>query len=151
MIAVDTNILVYAHREELPRHERAAAWVRRLAESPRPWGLPVFCLGEFVRVVTHRAVFDPPSTIAEATDALAGFLESPSVRLLSPGAAWWELLREALTEADARGNLAFDAQIVAVCREHGVVRLLTDDRDFGRFADLQAVALDDPLPEAAAT
>jgi len=32
------------------------------------------------------------------------------------------------------GNLAFDAQIVALCRECRVRALLTEDRDFGRFA-----------------
>lgn len=45
MIAVDTNILVYAHREEVPEHMNALAWLTRLAEDPLPWGLPVFCLG----------------------------------------------------------------------------------------------------------
>ena len=33
----------------------------------------------------------------------------------------------------ARGNLVFDAQIVALCREHGISTILTNDRDFRRF------------------
>ena len=43
------------------------------------------------------------------------------------------LFAEAVREADAIGNLVFDAQIVALCRESGVSRLLTEDRDFDRF------------------
>lgn len=97
--------------------------------------MPVFCLGEFVRIVTHRKLFHPPSTVAEATATLEGLLASPSLTVLSPGARYWPLFREALREARAVGNLAFDAQIVALCREHGVRALLTEDRDFRRFAD----------------
>jgi uncharacterized protein len=135
VIAVDTNILVYAHREELPQHRRAEARLRELAEGDARWGLPVFCLSEFVRVVTHPAVFQPASTVSEATAVLERLLASPSVEVLSPGERYWALLRDALHEARATGNLAFDAQIVAVCRESGVRTLLTEDRDFRRFAD----------------
>jgi predicted nucleic acid-binding protein len=128
VIAVDTNILVYEHL-------RALARLRALAEGEARWAIPVFCLGEFVRVVTHAAVFQPPSTLDEAVGALDALLESPSLLVLSPGERYWPLLREALSEAHAAGNLAFDAQIVAVCRESGVRTLLTEDRDFRRFSD----------------
>ena len=59
MIAVDTNVMVYAHREQLPQHERALEWLTYLAEGRVPWAIPVFCIGEFVRVTTHPRVFDP--------------------------------------------------------------------------------------------
>jgi predicted nucleic acid-binding protein len=35
----------------------------------------------------------------------------------------------------------FDAEIAAVCREHGVERILTEDRDFSRFVFLHIVTL----------
>ncbi len=145
MIAVDTNILVFAHREETPQHPRARAWLFHLAESPAPWAIPVFSLAEFVRVVTHPRVFDPPSSIAQALGALDSLLESPSVRVLLPGDRFWCVLRDCLSHADARGNLAFDAQIAAACREHGVDRLLSEDRDFARFAHLELVSLSSAL------
>ena len=133
MIAVDTNILVYAHREELPQHSDARARVTGLAESDTPWGIPVFCIGEFVRVITHPKLFDPPYTSDEACEAVDRLLESPSLRILFPGAGYVSLFREAVREANAIGNLVFDAQIVAVCRESGVSSLITEDRDFARF------------------
>jgi toxin-antitoxin system PIN domain toxin len=141
MIAVDTNVLVHAHRAESSRHDRARLWLRHLAEGAAPWGIPVFCIGEFVRIATHRRVFDPPSTIAQAIDAIDSLLESPSVRLLAPSGAHWPLLRAAIVAGETAGNLVFDAQIAAVCREHGVDRLLTEDRDFDRFAFLEVVTL----------
>jgi toxin-antitoxin system PIN domain toxin len=146
MIAVDTNILVHAHRQELSGHERALEWLRRLAEGPEPWGIPVFCLGEFVRVVTHRRLFNPPSSLGEAIGALEGLLESSSIQVLIPGDRFPELFHTCLREADARGNLAFDAQIAALCRERGVDRILTMDRDFQRFPGLQILGPDAPPP-----
>lgn len=140
MIAVDTNILVTAHRGSLPGHERALAWIRHLAEGRVPWGLPVFCVGEFVRVSTHPRVLDPPSTLSQAVGTLESLLESPTARVLSPGPRYPELFFETLRTGDARGNLAFDAQIAAVCLEHGADRLLTLDRDFDRFPGLEIIS-----------
>lgn len=142
MRAVDTNVLVAAHRAGLPRHEKARAWIRHLAEGSQPWGLPVFALGEFVRVVTHPRVFDPPSTLDQALSAIDALLASPTARVLSPGRRYPELFAAACRAADARGNLAFDAQIAAVCVEHGASRLLTLDRDFARFPHIEIVPFD---------
>lgn len=142
MIAVDTNILVYAHRAELPRHRAACSRVVELAESPARWAVPVFCLSEFIRVVTHPKLFSPPHSAGEACEATARLLASPSVTVLLPGSGYPKLLAEAIREGNAVGNLAFDAQIVALCREHGVSRLLTEDRDFDRFRDLRTERLE---------
>jgi len=142
VIAVDTNILVYAHRTGAPKHERARQWLVSLAEGDVPWGLPVFALGEFVRVTTHRAIFSPPSTIEQAAAALENLLESPSIRLLNPGPDYPRHLLHLIRSAAATGNLAFDAQMAALCREHGVDRLLTEDRDFARFPELRLISLE---------
>jgi toxin-antitoxin system PIN domain toxin len=142
VIAVDTNILVYAHRAELAKHEAAAAKLVALAEGPAAWAVPVFCLGEFLRVVTHPRLFDPPFTAPEACRALKRVLDSPSLDVLSPGPSFPELLVQALRESDAVGNLVFDAQIVALCRESGVSVLLTEDRDFDRFPAFATARLD---------
>ena len=142
MIAVDTNVLVMAHRAGTPRHDRAELWVRRLSEGVSPWAIPLFCLAEFVRIVTHRGVFDPPSTLSQALDAVDALLESPMARLLVPSAGHWPLLRASIAASEATGNLVFDAQIAALCREHGVERILTEDRDFSRFPFLIVVRLD---------
>jgi toxin-antitoxin system PIN domain toxin len=133
MIAVDTNILVYAHREEFPLHEPALNRLVQLAEGPDAWALPVFCVGEFLRVVTHPRLFNPPSALSEATEAVEELLGSPGLVVLNPGERFFPLVFEAAQTADARGNLLYDAQIVALCREHGVRDLLSEDRDFKRF------------------
>jgi uncharacterized protein len=134
LIAVDTNVLIYAHRSETERHVEALRRLRVLAEGDSPWGLPVFCIAEFVRVVTHLRVFTPPTELRTALDFVDRLLESPSSRLLLPGQTYVSTFRSICEAAEVRGNLAFDAQIVASCIEHGVRELITADRDFARFA-----------------
>jgi len=133
VIALDTNILIYAHRSEMPQHGLALTQLKGIVEGNLPWALPLFCIGEFVRVVTHPRVFSPPTSLEMALDFLERLLESPSARLLAPGDTFMSAFAEACRQAAVRGNLAFDAQVVAVCREHGVTEILTEDRDFARF------------------
>lgn len=133
MIAVDTNVLVHAHRRKSPKHDGASRRLIALAEGAGPWGIPVFCLGEFLRVVTNPRILDPLGA-DRACEAMQRLLASPSVELLLPGPHYPRLLAEAVREVDAVGNLVFDAQIVALCREAGVRTLLTEDRDFDRFS-----------------
>jgi uncharacterized protein len=141
VIAIDTNILIYAHRAETAAHAPALARVRELAEGSTPWALPVFCLAELVRVVTHLRVFTPPSTLAQALDFIDGILASPSASLLLPTPAFPAFFRGACEQASVRGNLAFDAQIVALCLEHGIDAIVTADRDFARFAGVRVIPL----------
>ena len=93
-------------------------------------------------MVTHPRVFGPPSAIDVALAFVDALLESPSVRLLAPSGRFWSVLRESLLDAGAIGNLVFDAQIAAVCLEHGATTILTEDRDFRRFTGLTLQGLD---------
>ena len=142
MIAVDTNILIYAHRGETEFHDSATAQLITLAEGMERWALPVFCVTEFMRVVTHRRVFSPPSTLAQAATFIKGITAAPNCEILQPGAEFLDRLLAAAFEADAHGNLMFDSQIVALCREHGIDTVLTNDRDFELFEALHVRRLD---------
>jgi len=133
VIALDTNILVYARRRETAHYKAARDLVTRLAEGSEPWALPWPCLYEFVRVVTHPRVFDPPSKLDTVLEDLESLLLSPSLVLLSEGPAHSSHFRRMLEDGDASGNLAHDAHIAALVIEHGVEELLTTDRDFARF------------------
>ena len=62
MIAVDTNLLVYAHRGGLPEHRAARAALEQVAASSSGWGIPQTCTAEFWSIVTHPASTGRPST-----------------------------------------------------------------------------------------
>lgn len=141
MIAVDTNVLIHAHRAEMPKHAQALQRLADFAQGNTVWGIPVFCMGEFLRVVTHPRLFRPPSSLEEALQALEGLLKASNVRVLSPGPRYPQLLAESIRSGQATGNLVFDAQIAALCCEHAVEGLLTLDRDFSLFPEVRTLNL----------
>jgi uncharacterized protein len=136
LIAVDTNILVYAHREEAPFHETASERLRELAEGSALWAIPWPCLHEFLAIVTHPRIFSPPTPVARALDQVAAWLESPTLALLAEAGSHWEQLRAVLEASRVVGPQVHDARIAALCIEHGVRELWSADRDFGRFRGL---------------
>jgi toxin-antitoxin system PIN domain toxin len=138
VIAIDTNILIYAHRSGFPEHRAARNLLTSLSEGSELWGLPIFCLAEFLRVVTHPAILKPPSGLTSARRSLEALLDSPSVRVLLPGDRFPEMLLQTAADAKATGNLVFDAQIVALCRENGVDTIWSNDRDLLRFRGMKA-------------
>ncbi len=133
MIAVDTNLLVYAHRRDAPFHDVAFSHLRDLAQSGSPWAIPWPCVHEFYGVVTHPRVFKPPSTVEQACTQLEAWFASPSLVLLQEGASHWPELRMLLVSARVTGSLVHDARVAAICLEHGVRELWSADRDFNRF------------------
>lgn len=137
MIAVDTNVLVYAHHSLAPQHEEADEALRELAEGPAAWAIPVFVIGEFLRVVTHpRGPLRRPTPPNEALGAIDALVASPSARVLMPGRRYLPLLRGLVADTNPRGDEVFDAQIAALCLEHGATTILTNDTDFRLFAGL---------------
>ena len=143
MIALDTNLLVYAHREEYDEHPAALTWVEHLAASGAPWGLPAMVLAEFVRVVTHPRALDAPTEMERALSALEALTSARGARVLGAGPRFAHHFAASVRAGRAIGSLAFDAHIAAVCREHCVSRLVTRDRDFSRFPWIQIVDIDE--------
>ena len=137
MIAVDTNVLVYAHREDSPWHEGAYARIAELAEGHAPWAIPWPCMCEFLAIVTHPRIFAPPTPLPQALDQVEAWLDSPTLVLLSEGVDFWNALRRAVESGRIAGAQVHDARIAALCAHHGVEVLWTADRDFSRFGGLR--------------
>jgi toxin-antitoxin system PIN domain toxin len=139
LIAVDTNILVYAHREDSPFHETAFRRVCELAEGLAAWAIPWPCLHEFLAIATHPRIYAPPTPLAKALDQVDAWLESPSLTMLAESAAHWTTLRALLARGRILGPQVHDARVAALCLQHGVRTLWSADRDFSRFSGLSVV------------
>lgn len=142
MIAVDTNILVYAHRQEFPEHGVARRTLIEIAEGVLPFGIPTVVVGEFLRVATHPRILDPPTARGDALAVLDGVLTSPRARVLGPTSSFWPTLRSLVDDLRLSGNAVFDAQVAATCLVNGFTTLVTNDRDFRRFPGLEVRGLD---------
>ncbi|MCX6592923.1 MAG: PIN domain-containing protein [Acidobacteria bacterium] len=138
MIALDTSILVYARRAESPHHLEAKTLVEQLANGSRSWALPWPCVYEFLKVVTHRAVFKIPTPLPRALSDLAMLLSSPSVSLLGQGPAHWDTLSAVLGRSESTGSQIYDGSIAALCLEHGVDEIWTvNTKHFQKFTSLR--------------
>lgn len=139
MIAVDTNVLVYAHRADSPHHRRALEVVQGLAQDSVPWAIPWPCLHEFLAVVTHTRIYRPPTDLAVALEAVKALTATPSLQVLAEGRDHARLLSDLLESADVTGPRVHDARIAAICLSHGVRELWSADRDFSWFPRLRVV------------
>ncbi len=137
MIAVDTNILVYAFRESSPFHAQALVCLKRLAEGRQAWAVPWPCVHEFLAIVTHPKIPPGPATMEVAFGAVEAWMASPTLALLAESGSHWAELRALLTAGRVQGGMVHDARIAALCMQHGVRELWSADRDFGRFAALK--------------
>jgi toxin-antitoxin system PIN domain toxin len=133
VIAIDTNLLVYAHRRDSEWHAASKEVVTTLAEGASPWAIPWPCIHEFLAVVTHPRIYKPPTPLPKAIEQVEFWMQSPSLRLLSELVGHWTELRHILTAGKIAGKAVHDARITAICREHGVRELWSADRDFGRM------------------
>ncbi len=137
MIAIDTNVLVYAHRREATEHDQAFELLRGLVEGSVPWAIPWPCIYEFFSVVTNPRIWKATaSTADQAWQQVAGWIGAPSLRLLVEPEGFPSILAGFVQRARVRGPVVHDARIAAICVAHGVERLLTRDRDFSLFPEL---------------
>ncbi|MDA7644067.1 MAG: PIN domain-containing protein [Verrucomicrobiaceae bacterium] len=137
MIAIDTNLLVYAHREDSEWHEKSVSAVNGLASSGRPWAIAWSSIHEFLAIVTHPRIYSPPTPQEVAFKAIEGWQNSSTLRFLHEGPGYLERLGKLCVHAKISGGRVHDARIAALCLNHGVAELWTADRDFSKFPELK--------------
>ena len=137
MIAVDTNLLVYAHRRESRLGEAAQQLLNDLAEGDRAWSIPWPCCYEFLSVVTNRRIWkDSATTPEQAWLQFHAWYASPSNRMIGETRDFAGILQRFVQRPHVVGGVVHDARIAAVCVAHGVDTLFTRDRDFSLFPEL---------------
>jgi toxin-antitoxin system PIN domain toxin len=137
VIAVDTNILVYAHRGDSVFHASAKRRLRELAEGGVAWAIPWCCIHEFFGIATHPRIYSPPTPSSKALLQIDAWLQSPSLVLLAENDVYWPAARRTLAASRVTGPRVHDARIASLCAAHGVTELWSADRDFSRFTELR--------------
>jgi toxin-antitoxin system PIN domain toxin len=130
----DVNVLIYAHREDAPEHDRYAAWLRALTASDEPFALSDVVLAAFLRIVTNPRIFDPPTPMEIAVAFCQRLVDWPRASLIVPSRRHWDVFVNLCKSI--RGPLVADAYIAALAIEYGC-ELVTTDVDFARFPGLR--------------
>lgn len=135
MILIDVNILVYAHREDAPDHDRYRSWLEAAMDGPQPCGLSELVLSGCLRVITHPRVFMKPTPLETAIDFVQCLRTHDNVRIAAPGRRHWDIFLELCRSVRARGTLIPDAYHAALAIETGA-EWITADTGFARFPGL---------------
>lgn len=142
MIAIDTNLLVYAHRAGLPEHRAAGRAIERARREARGWGIALPCIAEFWSVVTHPASSGGPSTAQQAHDFLAALIVEAEAAVWLPREHFWDRLARLAADLRVQGPRIFDLQIALTAFENGASELWTHD---AAFASIPGLRVYDPL------
>jgi len=132
----DVNVLIYAHREDAPEHDKYAAWLANLAGGAAPFALSSVTLAGFLRIVTNPRIFQPATPMEVALAFCRQLIARPTAAFLQPGARHWAIMVDLISRADVRGAMVSDAYLAALAIEHGC-QLVTTDSDFARFPTLR--------------
>ena len=141
MIAIDTNLLVYAHRERTPQHKAARRAIERASAGSRGWGMAAAVLPEFWSVVTHAASEGRPSAPSQAAAFVRALTDAGAVIWL-PGPGLGERLLQAASDLAVSGPRIFDLQIALMAFEGGATELWTHD---AALITVPGLRVSDPL------
>ena len=138
MIALDTNLLVYAHRRAAPECKAAQRAIERARRTGTGWGLTESSLVEFYAVVTHPTASGRPSTAAEA-EAFVNALVRAGASVWAPQDAFIARLFRLAADLGVAGPRVFDLQIALTALDNGASQIWTHDSQFVRVPGLRVV------------
>jgi predicted nucleic acid-binding protein len=142
MIAVDTNLLVYAHRSGCAEHDAARRAIERAANDPAGWGIPAACVLEFWSVVTHPSSAGGGSSPPMARRFIEALIETGGAAILPPPPAAIPRCLQLAEQLDMRGPRVFDLHIGLAALEAGATEIWTHDAG---FVGLPGIIIRDPL------
>jgi predicted nucleic acid-binding protein len=141
MIALDTNILVYAHRAGVPEHRAAKRSIEEAVESAGGWCIPFPCVVEYWAVVTHPTSTGRPSRPREARQFVNNLVAAGAKILYSRTGAT-ERFFELAVRLGVQGARVFDLQIGLLCQDAGGRDIWSHDRN---FIAVPGLVVKDPL------
>ena len=145
MIALDTNLLVYAHHPDSPEHGATRRAIETLvAEEEGCWGVALPTIAEFWTVVTHPKLKAQRSSVEQARRFLTALIDA-GARIYEPGDRFGERLTGAAVDLGVQGPRIFDLQIALTAFDNGVTRIWTHDE---RFVAMPGQRVYNPLSPA---
>ncbi len=138
MMIPDANVLIYAHDEASPWHDKARVWWEAALSGTEPVGIPWVVVLAVTRLLTHPNICENPLSVGQVRSIIEHWVSFPHVRLIHPSEQALSRFFDLLGEAGTGGNLSTDALIALHCLEHSAT-IASNDRDFDRFAGVKRI------------
>jgi uncharacterized protein len=142
MIAIDTNLLIYAHRARTPENRAARRAIRGASSDVRGWGIALPSIAEFWSVVTHASATGGPSPAKQAHGFLSALIGEAGADIFVPRDGFWERLLRLAAGLHIQGPRIFDLQIALTAFESGASEIWTHDAG---FVSVPGLTVHDPL------
>lgn len=142
MIALDTNVLIYAHRAGAAEHPAACKALDKAMANPIGWGISIVCLAEFWSIVTHPACPVRPSTPQEASRFIEVLVKDGGATIWLPSVGFGERLLSMAADMKVSGPRIFDLQIALIAYENRARVIWTHD---AHFQGVPGLRIEDPL------
>lgn len=133
----DANVLIYAFRKELPQHEVASDWLRKVLAGGEMIGLVVPVELAFLRLMTKPLGGLPPAPWELAWAFMEVLGAAPHVSRIHAGPRHPALFSRLCSDTSA-GDALTDCYIAALALENKAT-LISADKGFGRFQELKWV------------
>ncbi len=146
MIAIDTNLLVFAHRSQVPEHRAAKEAIEKASMGPEGWGFTLTNLLEFWSIVTHPSAPPRPSTPAEASAFLQALIRDAEAQIWLPREGFGQRLIRLGSKLRVCGPRIFDLAIALTAFEGGAGEIWTHDLGFLSIPGVRVVF---PLTQSA--
>jgi predicted nucleic acid-binding protein len=139
MIAIDTNLLVFAHRMQVPEHRAAREAIEKASRDSGGWGFALTNLLEFWSIVTHPAAPPRPSTPAEASAFVQALIRDADAQIWLPREGFGQRLIRLGSDLRVCGPRIFDLTIALTAFEAGAGEIWTHDLGFLSLPGLRTV------------
>jgi uncharacterized protein len=104
VLLVDVNLLVCAHREELPEHKDLRAWLQSVLAGDEAYGMSDLVLSGFLRVVTNPRVFNIPTPLDIALEFTNRVRSQENCVPIAPGPRHWGIFTSLCRSGAAKGT-----------------------------------------------
>lgn len=136
MILPDVNVLVYAHRQDTPDHDRYRDWLESILNGDQAFGIAELVLSGFPRIATHPRIFRVPTPLDVAFSFAGQIRAHPRCVIVQPGSRHWAIFSQLCHVTTATGNFIPDAYLAALAIESNS-DWITTDRGFARYPGLR--------------
>jgi predicted nucleic acid-binding protein len=139
MIALDTNLLIYAHRTDAVHHQRAKELINLVSGYSSGWGVSLPGIAEFWNNVTHPKYPGGPSSTAKASGFLNFLRQELSMQIFLPHNGFSDLLIKTAHKRKITAVHIFDLQIALIAKGNGASEIWTHDHKFIGLPGLKVV------------